>query len=89
MDIGDVIHDMHYGTNTLHEKFVIKEHICIRTDKAYEALRKLLDDIEFDRPYINKMLVVVDYNSKGWVAAYSYDGRTFGVMVLTQKGETE
>lgn len=80
---GDILCDMHDGFKGLPDNLEVVSSILLRTDKATEVLYNITDGAIPG----NKYLVIVGHSPdySYLVAAYSYDGRVFGMVQLQEK----
>ena len=80
---GDTVCDMHYGFHDV----AIDVHKWIQMDceTSSDVLERILDGIDSHRSMVtNKHAVLIGEASNGWLqAAYSYDGRKFGMFEYT------
>jgi hypothetical protein len=78
---GDLLCDMHDGFKYLPRNLQAVAHIRLATDEAVAKLAALLP--AGSRATTNKLLIVIGETPAGEpIAAYSYDGRTLGIVHL-------
>ena len=79
--VGDVLCDMHDGFKYLPDNLTPGDdnYIKVRLDGSSELLRRLCNN----KMVTNKYLVVVALTEVGYLAAWSYDDRYFGLVELT------
>jgi hypothetical protein len=83
MELGDIICDMHDGPSN---NITVCSHCSVETESAFELLTLLCESIGVRTPH-NKLAVCVGETMQADVykAAYSYDGRRFGLFTFKVK----
>lgn len=83
--VGDVLCDMHDGFKGLPDDLEVVRDIKVRTDAAGDMIMGACGH----QP-CNKSLVIIGYSHSFLylVAAYSYDGRYFGMVELRYRERT-
>lgn len=82
MELGDTICDMHDGPSNDIE---VCSHCSVETESAFEMLTVLCESLDIQAPH-NKIAVCVGETMQGsYKAAYSYDGRRFGLFTFKTK----
>ena len=84
LDIGGVLCDMHDGIPELPEGFCVESHTRWECDCGSLFLKLQTGEV-----YTNKLAVLVGYPKAGQlVFNYSWDGRYFGVLVISNRKVT-
>jgi hypothetical protein len=82
MDLGDTICDMH---DWFPDSIEVTHHVTVETESAFEMLTVLCESLGIQAPH-NKFAVCVGETLQGsYKAAYSYDGRRFGLFTFKTK----
>ena len=87
LEVGDQVHDMHYGLSSLEMEIPLKvsNHITMPTPRGGGSW--FIDECT-GMNYCNKMAVVVrvrmDVYGQVATLAYSYDARTFGMFEISE-----
>lgn len=83
MELGDIVCDMHDGPG---KDVEVCSHCSVETEAAFDMMTTLCESIGV-RPPHNKLAVCVGETIQADVyrAAYSYDGRRFGLFTFKVK----
>jgi len=84
--IGQSVADMHDGIPDFKELFNLKsckvDRIQIPAESGHIFISDILTQKNKLKLYINKFLVLVNFDFGSWIFAYSYDARYFGLIKL-------
>ena len=82
MELGDIVCDMHDGPSN---DITVCSLCSVETEAAFDMLTTLCESVGV-RPPHNKLAVCVGATVQGsYKAAYSYDGRRFGLFTFKVK----